>query len=220
VACVPSAIRAADYALPCDRAARRRELGLPQDAVVATVIAQLIPRKGHRHLLAALPEVLRASPDLHVAVLGKGPLRQSLEQQAQRSGVAEHVHFLGFREDLPELLGCFDFLVHPADMEGLGVALLQGAAAGLALLGSRAGGIPEIVRHEQTGLLIAPGDVPALAAAMTRLAAEPALRRRLGAGARRLVAEQFDVAAMVAGNLAVYRQVLAARQARAGAASQ
>jgi glycosyltransferase involved in cell wall biosynthesis len=220
VVCVHSAIRAAEYAAPCDRAALRRELGLPEQAIVAAMIAQLIPRKGHRHLLAALPAVLRAQPALHIALLGKGALRQELEREAQRKGLAANVHFLGFREDLPGLLGCVDFLVHPADMEGLGVSLLQGAAAGLPLIGSRAGGIPEIVRQDESGLLIEPANIPALAHAMTRLATDPGLRERLGAGARRLVAREFDVAAMVAGNLAVYREVLTARRARSEAGSR
>ena len=214
VVCVPSAINAVDYATPCDRAAFLRATGLPADATVAAIVAQLIPRKGHRHLLAALPQVLQAHPELHIAVLGKGGLRPRLEQEARRIGVAANVHFLGFRDDLPNLLGCFDFLIHPADMEGLGVSLLQGGAAGLALIGTHVGGIPEIVRHDESGLLIEPGDVPALAAAMTRLAADPALRRRLGDGARRLVVRRFDVETMVAGNLAVYRQVLAERRDR------
>jgi len=208
VVCVPSAIRADEYAAPCDRDAFRRELGIPGDAPVAGMVAQLIHRKGHRHLIAALPAVLREHPAMHVAVFGQGPLRAELERQARKAGIAAHLHFLGFRTDLPQCLGCLDLLVHPADMEGLGVSLLQGAAAGLPLIGSRAGGIPEIVRDGESGLLIAPGDVDALARAMNRLLGDRELARRLGEGGRRLVAERFDVRAMVAGNLAVYRDVL------------
>jgi glycosyltransferase involved in cell wall biosynthesis len=208
VVCVPSAIRADEYAGPCDRDAFRRELGVPKDAPVAGMVAQLIQRKGHRHLIAALPAVLREHPAMHVAVFGQGPLRAELERQAREAGIAAHLHFLGFRTDLPQCLGCLDLLVHPADMEGLGVSLLQGAAAGLPLIGSRAGGIPEIVRDGESGLLVAPGDVDALATAMNRLLGDRELARRLGEGGRRLVAERFDVRAMVAGNLAVYRAVL------------
>ncbi|MEJ2576501.1 MAG: glycosyltransferase family 4 protein [Gammaproteobacteria bacterium] len=208
VICVPSAVRAEEYRRPCDRAAFRRALGIPATALLAGVMAQLIRRKGHRHLFAALPAVLRDHPGLHVVVFGQGPLRTALEREVALGGLAEHVHFLGFRDDLPDLLGCLDLVVHPADMEGLGVSLLQAAAAGLPLIGTRAGGIPEVVRDGMSGLLIDPGDVEALAQAMRRLLAEPELRARLGAGGRRLVAERFDVEAMVSGNIAVYRGVL------------
>ena len=96
-------------------------------------------------------------------------------------------------------------------MEGLGVSLLQAAAAGVALVGSRAGGIPEIVVDGETGILLEPGDRQALAAAVRRLLLDDVLRRRLGAGGRKRVESLFSVDAMVAGNLAVYRDVLAGK---------
>ena len=208
VVCVHSAIRVSDYRVPCNRERGRRELGVPVEAVAAGVIAQLIPRKGHRHLLAALPGVLAQHPEFHIVLFGRGPLRAELEEQVQAAGLAAHVHFAGFREDLPALLGCLDFVVHPADIEGLGVSLLQAAAVGLPLIGTRTGGIPEIVVHGETGLLVEAADVTGLGEAISRMAGDAALRRTLGAGALGHVTRHFDLPSMVRGNLAVYREVL------------
>lgn len=205
---VSSAIKVADYQQPCGRAEFLTEFGLPDNAIVGAVIAQLIRRKGHRYLIQALPEVLKAQPNLHLLWFGQGPLRDELEQQVNAAGLAGHIHFTGFREDLPRWLACLDLLVHPADMEGLGVSLLQAGAAGVPMIGSRAGGIPEIVLDGQTGLLIESGDVSALTDALRRLATDAELRKQLGQGAAKHVAEHFDVRAMVAGNLAVYRELL------------
>ena len=178
------------------------------DALVAGVVAQLIPRKGHRYLLAALPGLLQRYPALQVLIFGQGPLEAELRAEVAKYGLADVVHFTGFRHDLARWIGGLDMLVHPADMEGLGVSLLQASAAGVPIITSRAGGLPEAVQDEVTGILCPPGDVPALTAAVARLAADPALRRRFGAAGRARILAEFSIDAMVAGNLAVYRQVL------------
>jgi len=208
VVCVPSAVDVAEYQNTCDRCVLRAEFGLSPDTIVAGIIAQLIPRKGHQLVLRALSEVLQQQPNLHIIFFGKGPLEAVLRAQTKQAGLSAAVHFAGFRDDLHHLLGCLDFQIHPALLEGLGVALLQGAAAGLPLIGTRTGGIPEIVLHEETGLLVEPGDVPALTRALIRLAGDPQMRRRLGTRARQHVTSNFGVDAMIEGNLAVYRTVL------------
>jgi glycosyltransferase involved in cell wall biosynthesis len=123
-------------------------------------------------------------------------------------GLKEQVHCVGFLSDIETVLPHLDFLVHPARTEGLGVALLQAASAGLAVIASRAGGMPEAVLHEQTGLLIPPGDAQALVAAMERLLSDPVLIEEYGAAGRRRMAAEFSIAAMAAGNLVVYRQLI------------
>ena len=208
VSCVRSALDPTPYLASCDRAAMRRGLGIAEDAPVAAMVAQLIERKGHRHVLAALPRVLERHPSLHLLVFGRGPLEDSLRQAIVDAGLATQVHLMGFVDDLPARLGCIDLLLHPADMEGLGVSLLQAAAAGVAIVASRAGGMPEAVEDGVTGLLIAPGDVDALAAAAIRLLDDPALRARMGEAGRRRVLAEFSVDTMCDGNLAVYRRLL------------
>ena len=208
VSCVRSAVDAAPYLPPVDRAAFRVEFGLPPDALVAGVVAQLIPRKGHRYLLSALPGLLERHPDLQVLIFGQGPLEAELRAEVESRNLAAAVRFTGFRHDLPRWLGGLDMLIHPADMEGLGVSLLQASAAGVPIVTSRAGGLPEAVQDGVTGILCPPGDVAALAAAIDRLAGDAALRARFGAAGRARILAEFSIDAMVDGNLAIYRQVL------------
>ena len=208
VSCVRSAVDAAPYLVPVDGAAFRAEFGLPTDALVAGVVAQLIPRKGHRYLLAALPELLRRHPKLQVLIFGQGPLEAELRAEVEAGGLSGAVRFTGFRHDLPRWLGGLDMLIHPADMEGLGVSLLQASAAAVPIVASRAGGLPEAVQDGVTGILCPPGDVAALTAAIDRLAGDPALRARFGAAGRARILAEFSIDAMVDGNLAIYRRVL------------
>jgi glycosyltransferase involved in cell wall biosynthesis len=114
----------------------------------------------------------------------------------------------GFRDDLPQLLPCLDLLVHPALMEGLGVALLQAASAGLPIVAVDAGGMPEAVEDGVNGRLVPPGNDEALANAIHQLLADETLRRRMGESGREKMRRGFSVQQMVLGNLAVYRALL------------
>jgi glycosyltransferase involved in cell wall biosynthesis len=172
------------------------------------VVAQLIPRKGHRYLLQVMPELLEAFPNLRLLLFGQGPEEARLRAQVEALALSDRVSFAGFRTDLPKILPCLDLLVHPALMEGLGISLLQAAGAGVPIVAVAAGGMPEIVRDGVNGLLVPPADSQVLAAAIKRLLAEPELRHRFGAAGRELVQQEFSVEHMVAGNLQVYRELL------------
>jgi glycosyltransferase involved in cell wall biosynthesis len=208
VVCVHSAVDVTAYRQGCDRAWFRREFALAEGETAVAVIAQLIPRKGHQVLIDALPEVLAAAPHTRVLFFGQGPLREALEAHCAARDVAQHVVFAGFRTDLERVLPCLDLVVHPAFMEGLGVSLLQAASCGVAIVAARAGGIPEVVRHGESGLLVEPGDAGALAGAILALLQDPERRQALGRGGRALVERCFSLESMVAGNLAVYRVLL------------
>lgn len=211
VTCVHSAVDKDKFDRPCERAWFLSEFHLSDEARVLGVVAQLIPRKGHRYLLQVLPALCAEYPDLSVLILGKGPMLQELQQQVDSMGLASRVHFTGFRTDLERVLPCLYGVVHPAEMEGLGVSLLQAASAGVPIIGSRAGGIPEIVRDGENGLLIPPRDPEALKSAIQGLLADPALAERYGQAGKRIVAQEFSIDAMVRGNLAVYRAVVQTR---------
>jgi len=209
VSCVRSAVDPAPYLRDYDKAAFRAGLGLAPDTPVAGMVAQLIPRKGHRHLLAALPGVLARHPGLQVMIYGRGPLEAELQQAITDAGLASNVRLMGFVEDLPAQLGCLDLLVHPADMEGLGVSLLQASAAQVPIIACRAGGMPEAVRDGVNGRIIEVGDVAALGEAMIQLLDDADLRQRMGVAGRALVLAEFSVDVMCDANLAVYEKVLA-----------
>ncbi len=208
LAVVRSAIDEREYRSPCDRGDFRRAFGLTPSQLVIGVVAQLIDIKGHRFLLQALPALLKDSPDTRVLFFGKGPLWGSLRRQVRRLGLRGRVILAGHRSDLQHYLGCLDLLVHPALKEGLGVSLLEASSAGVPIVASRVGGIPEVVRDGETGLLVSPGDAAGLASAVGRLLADAQQRRAMGARGRELMASEFSIDAMTEGNLAVYREVL------------
>lgn len=204
---VRSAVDASAWTRPAPRTQLCAAFGIPEARVIAGVAAQLIDRKGHRVLFEALAR-MAPSRRPFVICFGQGPQREALDTEVARLGLTDDVHFAGFRRDLPDWMGALDLLVHPAYMEGLGVALLQAAAAGVPIVASRAGGMPEAVRDGENGLLVAPGDIEALRVAVERLCNDAALRRQLGDGGRALISREFSLDAMVEGNLSVYRELL------------
>ncbi|MFP4671473.1 MAG: glycosyltransferase family 4 protein [Desulfohalobiaceae bacterium] len=210
LSCVPSAVDTDRYRPGCDRDWFLQEFGLQEQDRVLGTVAQLIPRKGHVYLLQALPRILEGCPEAKLLFLGQGPLLAELRQQAQALGVLERVQFAGFRTDLHWILPCLEMLVHPALLEGLGVSLLQAAAAGLPIVASRTGGVPEIVLDQENGFLLQPGQIDPLARAVLSLLQDPDSARRMGHRGRELVGQRFSVSAMVKGNLQVYQELMGA----------
>jgi glycosyltransferase involved in cell wall biosynthesis len=208
VVCVPSAADLRAVEQPVSHDALCEALELPPDSIVIGVVAQLIERKGHSYLLRAFADIAAALPKARLVFFGRGPLADSLRAQAAALNVIERVVLAGFRTDMAKLMGAIDLVVHPATAEGLGVALLEAAAARRPIVASAVGGIPEIVHNGESGLLVPPRDVNALATAVLRVLRDPELAQRLGEGARARVVARHSVPAMAAGNLAVYRAVL------------
>lgn len=215
VVTVRSAIDAESIPYECtDRAAARRAFDFPEDALVVVMAAQFIDRKGHDLLLDVLPRVFAAEPRTRVLLFGQGPRHEAIAARVESEGLRDRVRLPGFHDDLLELLPCCDLLVHPARAEGLGIALLEAAAAALPVVSTRVGGIPEAVVDGRTGLLTEAGDVQGLGDALLRLLGDPELRRRMGAEGRAWVRVERSVPAMVQGNRAVYEAVLAERARR------
>jgi len=184
-----------------------REFGLSDQDRVIGMAAQFIRRKGHADLLAALPEVLGERPRVQVLLFGQGPLQDEISEEIVDRGLADRVRAVGFRPDLDAFLGHLEVLVHPARDEGLGVILLQASAAGVPVVATPVGGIPEVIRDGENGVLVPPEDAPALAAALAWLLDDEALRARLSETGPGIIAAEFSVGAMVEGNLAVYREL-------------
>jgi glycosyltransferase involved in cell wall biosynthesis len=151
---------------------------------------------------------VREYPALRILFFGQGPEGPALERQIRDGGLAGSVRLCGFRDDLRQILPCLEMLVHPATMEGLGVSLLQASGAGVPVVATRVGGIPEAVRDGVNGLLVPAADAQALGLAIGRLLSDRGLALRLGGGGRALMRSEFGIDAMVAGNLAVYRELV------------
>lgn len=185
--------------------------GIPSASIVVGVVAQLIPRKGHALLLDCMPEVIARHPEVRVLLFGRGPLERSLRGQIAARSLGNRVQLTGFSDDLPELLPGLDLLVHPAVREGLGVAVLEAMSASVAVVASDAGGIPDIVEHEHSGLLFAAGDSRELCDAILRMLGDEALRLRLSRAGRERVKFRFSVQRMSRRYVEVYNRVVSAR---------
>ena len=178
------------------------------DAPIIGMVAQLIPRKGHRFMIEALPTVLAKYPNAKLIFFGRGREQNNLTQLATELGVRDSVVFAGFRKDINHWLGCLDVFVHPPLAEGLGVAVLQAAAASLPIVASRVGGIVEIIENNISGYLVDPGEVEQISDGILRLLDNPTDAAEMGVAAHAKVVEQFSVDAMVEGNLKIYRELL------------
>ena len=208
ISLVHSAVDASDWRAPCGATERDREFDLEPGLPAGAMVAQFISRKGHWVLVDALAILKRRGLTPSVVLFGRGPLERNVATLAEVAGVAGQIRFAGFRDDLHRWLGSFDFCVHPALREGLGVAALQAGAAGIPVVAARAGGIPEILDDGRTGFLCPPADAGALATAVAGVLEDPAAARAMGRCARDRIEALFSVSAMVEGNLDVYREVV------------
>lgn len=183
-----------------------KEYWLPHGVPVIVNVGALVGHKGQKYLIDAMPQVLREVPDAHLIIFGEGELRAPLEKQAKQLALGKRVLLPGFREDVMSLMKSADLFVMSSVTEGLGSAVLDAMAMGHAVVGTKAGGIPEAVVHEETGLLVEPADAKALAAAIIRLLKDAELRAELGAAGRARVAGHFGVDRLVEGTLDAYRK--------------
>jgi glycosyltransferase involved in cell wall biosynthesis len=203
----------ARFASALDGSARgklRAELGLAAQAVVFGIVAHLVDHKDHRTLLAAFKAVESQRPDAHLVIAGDGELRSALEALARELGLAR-VRFLGHREDVATVLADLDACIMSSHHEGLGSSAMEAMFAGLPLVATRVGGLPELVVDGQDGLLVPARDPAALAAALVRLAESPALRARMGRAARAKAQSSFSAERMVRAHEALYDDVLGPR---------
>jgi glycosyltransferase involved in cell wall biosynthesis len=194
---------------PAERERIRRLFRLaPSDRLVLH-LAHLGAEKGQADLIAAVPRIHAAVPEACIAIVGQGSHRDQLERQAASLGT--RIFFVGFwpPERVPALLAAADVFVLPSRREGLGSVLFEAMAAGLPIAASRTGGIPEIVREGETGLLVPPGDPAALAAAVIRLLTDPGLGARLAAAALAFVRSEGSAERMIDETLAAYRLLTA-----------
>lgn len=187
----------------------RTTMGIRPGETVITEVASLSDNKGQAVLLEAFRSVAEAYPGSKLVFVGDGPQRQALEEQTRISGLASRVVFAGVLRDVSPVLRLTDVLVLPTtDREGLSVALIEGAAAGLPLVGSRLGGIPEVIDHEANGILVAPRNAWELSAALNRLLGDPGLREHMGSHSREIFRERFSPGIMIDSIEAIYDTAL------------
>ncbi|MBE2267149.1 MAG: glycosyltransferase [Anaerolinea sp.] len=186
------------------RAALSTELKLPADALILGVVCRLIAQKGIAYALRALPRIDNAV----LVIAGEGSLRAALEAEARALGIAERVHFLGWREDTAALMAAFDIFLAPSLWEGFGLVLLEAMAQQTPIIASSVSAIPEIVVDRETGRLVPPRDPVALAAAIHDLQADPALRRHMGLIGQDRLETVFNADHMTAQTYTLYSRLM------------
>ena len=202
------------------RRARLEELRIPADVPSIVMSGQVVEIKGIWEYIEAARQLTEAGVRATWVVLGddlrnSGATRREAEERVRVLGLAEHFRFLGFRRDAPALIPIFDIAAVPSHEEPLGNATLEAMAAGRPVVGSRVGGIPEMIVDGQTGFLIPPREASALAAALRRLLEDRALRDRFGRAGRDRADTTFSVPAHATQVQRVYDDVLAARRMEA-----
>lgn len=164
---------------PMDKGAMRDAIGVPRDAFMILSIGELSHRKNHSTVIRALHEL--DDPDIHYVIGGVGPLEGDLLRLARERGLEDRVHLLGFRRDIPDLLGASDLFAFPSYQEGLPVALMEAMACGRAVVCSDTRGNGDLVAEGIGGFLVRPDDTKAWSARISQIKASPGLRSRMGA---------------------------------------
>ncbi len=193
---------------PGERALRRRELGVQDRDVVLIYVARFWPEKAHDVMLRGFRRVLNQRPEAMLWLAGDGPCLSAAQALSEDLGLTSRTRFLGYRTDVADLLALADIQVHPSDLEGVPLAVCEGMAAGLPIVATATGGIPEVLRHEESGLLIERQRPDRLAAAVLRLIGDPGECTRLGAGARRFIEQEYSLRAATARLEAVYESMV------------
>jgi len=190
-----------------DRFSRPRQHSFEGSPVIGAV-GRLSEEKGHRYLIQAMPAVLRSCPKARLVIVGYGALEGELRGRASSLGLDGAITFTGER-DSAEMLPSFDLFVQPSLYESQGLALLEAMAAGIPSIATDVGGVRDVVRHGETGLLVSSADPEALAEAIVRLAGAPELGLDLSRKAARHVREHFSSATMLEAYARLYRELVA-----------
>lgn len=213
-----------------ERAALRSSLGLPPEALLVTYTGRLLRGKGLEMLVDAFGRAAAREPRAHLALVGSGSgqalsVEEELRQRVREGGLEPRVTFAGRVDAVDDWLRASDVFAFPSIFEALGISLVEAAACGLPCVGSRTGGIVDVIEDGETGRLFAPGDTDELAAALGDLLADPSRRVAMGEAGRRLALRRFDVLDSLERYLTLFREVTScsgawktARAPRAGAA--
>ena len=196
-----------------DREAVRRELGIETHKPVVLCPARLDPQKRHDVLLRAFARVRRKLSNAQLLCAGETQLggpgyRAQLLRLSEDLGLHDAVRWLGVRSDIPHLMAAADVVALASDWEGLGLVMMEAAMAARPVVATAVGGVPEIVTHNKTGVLVPRDDEQALASGMTALLRDPERRASMGAAARRHARAAFDLEGMRAATRALYAEVI------------
>lgn len=200
---------------PVEHSTLRGELGLAEDDIVVGCVAVMRAAKGHKSLIDAMRPLMATRPKLHMVFVGSGsPTFENTQAYIQELGLQGRIHMMGTRRDVPNLLAGFDVFALATEQEASGTVYVEAEAAGLPVIGTNVGGVSEMMRDGETGILVPLHDLPALQGALERLIDDPELRKQMGEAGRKMVWDEgvFSPARLAENTEAVYRKWLAERQ--------
>jgi glycosyltransferase involved in cell wall biosynthesis len=205
-------------AIPGDSDSLKKQFDLPPQAIVCTGIGRLVPQKGFDLLIEAFARIASQIPDVYCLIIGEGDDKEKLTEQIHLAGLEKRIRLLGYqdRSKAMSILKSSDIFVMPSRYEGTPIALLEAAALSRPILAACAGGIPELVTHEQHAYLVPTTDPEALAEGFLKLTLDSDYARRLGQNAQQRAREQFNPESQVNETWAAYEKALSRHQRRRG----
>ena len=201
--------RIAEIVARVDRGAKRASLGIAADAVVIGNVARLADQKGQTYLMRAFTKILEREPRAHLVLVGWGPEEDALRALAKELRIDHRVAFTGKRLDVGEILATFDVFAFSSVHEGQGIAILEAMAAGVPVVTTDVDGIPDMVKHEVSGLLVPARDPEAIEAAVMRVLTDEALVKKITSGAKRVAFDEVSIEAAGRAYDALYEELLA-----------
>lgn len=190
------AVDLTEYSQRKDSGWLRRTFSIPEDHIVIANFAQYTSQKGQADIILAMHDVLNKHENVTCLLFGEGNLKDSYQSLIERHKLDEHVKLCGFTKEVAKILPNVDILVHPSYSEGLGDILLQAGANKCAVLSSPVGGIPEVIKHKETGVMVAPGDIDGIGESLISLIEAPDERAQYGEALYKLVTSKFGIERM------------------------
>lgn len=215
VVSIPTGIDFGRFRPTRERESVRSELGIAPDEFFILIVGVIRGVKKHDVALRAFRKVLDQFPQARLVLAGDGPMRQEIEQLAAELQLGANMLFLGHRDDVADLMNAADVLLLTSRSEAQSQALTQGAGLGLPIVATRVGGVPEVVLHEETGLLAAAGDEPAIAAALLRMAQNRAWAKSLGERGKVHALANYSLEAMLGKTEQAYARLIQQRPEKA-----
>jgi glycosyltransferase involved in cell wall biosynthesis len=186
----------------------KAQWGLQERDAVIGMVSKLWEGKGHAFLIRTFKEIKNAKPEARLVIVGEGYLMESLKTLASQMGLSEAVIFTGFLEDVSQIIATFDVAVLPSYFEGMGRVLLEAMAMEKPVVGTRVGGIPDLIEQGLNGYLVGPGNEKELASAVLKILNDDDLALRMGQAGRKKMTDCFSAESMVRSIEAVYREML------------
>ena len=211
VRCIANGISIGPFEDLPSREEARAQLGRPTHSFVAGIVARVTPDKGHLVLIDAFAGMLKNLPDALLFIVGDGVWLPTVKARIKELGLERSVLALGERQDVPTILAALDVFCLPSETEGMPMTVLEAMAAGLPVVASNVGGIPEVVKEGRTGLMVPPLEVEVLSTALLALAGDPERAREMGRAGRDRLLKEFSLEQALMAYEEVYRSAVLRR---------